>query len=543
LPKNIALAFGLKIETHAGRIPKEILDFLRSAGGHSLIIKGEAGTGKTTLALQIVEELMEEEANYYLSSRVSDEALYRQFPWLKEKSRRDSILRASKAFLKRTRPPHAKEAESVPKDATLRAAMELLKVLAKSETVATVVRSELQKLEGQIESGELGEEESERYGAEFVDGSIILDLGVLLPELELAYDLAESNLPKKTLVVIDSIDGLSEKYGILSNRIINTLQKDLVDHSSTNIIYVLESGGKTNLDYLGDGVVVLRNEERRGRRVRHLIIEKMRGSRIEKWRYLFTLADGRMKTFEQTQVMIPEVMKRHSPVEDPSDSTVSTGIADFDRVIGGLPKGGLVFFEFGPDIPQEVIECIELTIVADFISKKRGVVWYPLRSLNYPTLDGQINMLVSKDKISKCLKVLDASGIDAGYPFVSIIEGNDASNDLRWDSLSYLLSNASKPFISILGYDAMESQYGNDVFRNTHAFIDTMRREGNIVLAEATEVSTSFAALAHRSQLHIQIESIDGTVMFCGIKPYTPYYGIEFEITEGLPRVELIPMV
>src|SRR2546427_6821547 len=67
-----------------GRIPREIVEFFNAPGGHSLIAKGPAATGKTTFALQLTEALGEVTASHYLSARVSDESLVRQFIWLKE---------------------------------------------------------------------------------------------------------------------------------------------------------------------------------------------------------------------------------------------------------------------------------------------------------------------------------------------------------------------------------------------------------------------------------------------------------------------------
>jgi len=69
----------------AGRIPREVVAFFESGGGHSLIVKGPAGTGKTTFALQLTEEIGDVAASHYLSSRVSDESLYNQFTWLKDR--------------------------------------------------------------------------------------------------------------------------------------------------------------------------------------------------------------------------------------------------------------------------------------------------------------------------------------------------------------------------------------------------------------------------------------------------------------------------
>ena len=46
------------------------------------------------------------------------------------------------------------------------------------------------------------------------DGTVVVEMGSMMPEIEMAYDIVESNLPKKTLVVLDSVEALSENYGV-----------------------------------------------------------------------------------------------------------------------------------------------------------------------------------------------------------------------------------------------------------------------------------------------------------------------------------------
>jgi hypothetical protein len=70
------------VDILSNNLPAELRNFLLVRGGHSLIIRGNAGTGKTTLALQLIEELAEIEDSYYFSTRVSDAVLLNQFPWL-----------------------------------------------------------------------------------------------------------------------------------------------------------------------------------------------------------------------------------------------------------------------------------------------------------------------------------------------------------------------------------------------------------------------------------------------------------------------------
>src|SRR6266699_5535900 len=94
-----------------GMLPPEILQFFHNPGGHSLLIKGPAGTGKTTLALQLLETIYGFERNFYLSSRVSDRTLLTQFPWLVQKERTERLLNASKSFLNAINDPQKPAAQ------------------------------------------------------------------------------------------------------------------------------------------------------------------------------------------------------------------------------------------------------------------------------------------------------------------------------------------------------------------------------------------------------------------------------------------------
>src|SRR3972149_3969522 len=162
----------LTAQRKEGRIPPEIIEFFNGPGGHSLIVKGAAGTGKTTFALQLTEELGEIGLSHYLSSRVSDESLYNQFAWLRGRLQ-----------------PASLEMPAKPAGATTK-----------------VVRRALDQLVGNIERGEESEEEKkESSGAEVKDGFFDITIGFDLPEVERAYDFIDKQMPTRALVLVDSI--------------------------------------------------------------------------------------------------------------------------------------------------------------------------------------------------------------------------------------------------------------------------------------------------------------------------------------------------
>ncbi len=66
-----------------GRLPPELEKFLKE-DSVTLLIKGAPGTGKTTLALEILRAMSGKEESTYLSTRLSLEKIEKQFPWIEE---------------------------------------------------------------------------------------------------------------------------------------------------------------------------------------------------------------------------------------------------------------------------------------------------------------------------------------------------------------------------------------------------------------------------------------------------------------------------
>src|SRR5205814_43601 len=241
----------------AGRIPREVVEFFNAAGGHSLIVKGPAGTGKTTFALQLTEELGEVSASHYLSARVSDQSLVRQLIWL----------------------------------------------------------------------------------------------------------------PERSLVLIDSIDALGEHYGIPAARLITVLQKDMVEGSKQNVLYVLESSGETRLDYLGDGVVSLASSEYQGRRLRVLTIEKLRGQQVQHHRYLYTLDGGRLTAFDIREDIRPAKPQLWKPVKDLSKDAASMALRPPAGSAGGLSRGRVVAFAIPNAVPADYVDWLRTAMICNFVSQ------------------------------------------------------------------------------------------------------------------------------------------------------------------------------
>ncbi|MFQ6106628.1 MAG: gas vesicle protein GvpD P-loop domain-containing protein [Thermoplasmata archaeon] len=498
-------------------IPDALLDFFRGPGGHSLIVKGTAGTGKTTFALQLTEELESVENSYYMSIRVSDQSLYNQFPWLKDR------MEFSKRIAP-TRTEHVSEEEE-----------------------GKVHRTELKKLEGRIEMGE--EDENSIYDkiseGEVTETGLILDLGSDLPEIDKAYDVVENALPEKTLILIDSINALAERYGIHPSKLMNTLQRDLVETSSSDVLYVLESSGETRLDYLGDGVISFTSEEHAGRRLRIMKIEKLRGTEIRQHKCAYSLDGGRIRTFGFEKMEIPDKKAPWVPVPDISENWISTGNEQLDSLIGGFKKGTIVALEIGGNVDTVYSDLLKTSLISNFVSLGRGVAFVPEKKASSEIVRDEILPFVGEEALEKCMRVFEPSATTSveGSRIALPMEGADVDNELKWSNIEYHLSRAERPILSLMGFDTLEAVFGHEVIEEMAGHMSSIRKSKDIFLGIVTSTTSSTSPLANLAHTHIKIENIDGSVILYGEKPYTELHALSFDHSKGHPKAVLTPII
>ena len=495
-----------------GRIPREIVEFFNAPGGHSLIVKGPAGTGKTTFALQLTEALGEVTASHYLSSRVSDESLYRQFTWLKDRIKPKVLQTGSKA-------PHDTK----------------------------VARHALDQLEGKLEEGKEGEDgESESIGSGEVKGNFLeVTLGFDLPELEDAYTFVDDRIPERSLVLIDSIDALAEHYGIPAGRLITVLQKDLVEGSKQNVLYVLESSGETRLDYLGDGVISLASTDHQGRRLRVLTIEKLRGQQIQQHRYLYTLDGGRLTAFDIREEVRPVKPQLWRPVKDLSKDAVSFGLEALDRLTGGLYRGRVVAFEISNAVPSDHVDWLRTAIICNFAAQGRGVAHVPPRKGSAEFLRELVSPHLPPGAFDAQVRVFESATLGSADVSRTVLhmEGTNVDSDLKWSNVEFQLPKSERPFLAFMAFDTLESVYEEKVLEEMSGVFSAVRRAKDVFVGFVTPQSASASKLENLARVVLHLDSINGSVVLYGQKPYTELFSLAWDWSAGVPKAELRPIV
>ncbi|UCE39354.1 MAG: hypothetical protein JSW00_09075, partial [Thermoplasmata archaeon] len=303
---------------------------------------------------------------------------------------------------------------------------------------------------------------------------------------------------------------------------------------------------ETALDYLGDGVIsMFHTSDRNGRRIRMMDIQKLRGCEIPHSKYLYTLLGGRLMVFGPQQLNGSTYTGKWQPLPDPNELMVSTGCKELDELLGGgLRRGSLNMIEIGDNIQTEHADIIEHSLVYNFASKNRGVVWIPAKKATSKTVKEALNPYLKDHALEDNVRIYEKYGEGGAEGLFHHIEGKDVSQDLEWRTAKYELSKSDSPLLLLAGFDTMESIYptGNLV-EDLSDVMMFIRRMGDIFVGITTPSTMSTQRLADLTRTHIKFENIGGTTVVYCEKPHTELYALEIACENGYPKAKLAPIL
>lgn len=365
-------------------IPSEIKDFFDIEKGQTLLIKGLPGTGKTTLALEVMNTICEKGNGLYISTRIDPRRLYATNPWIKDVLPPKNVINATQTKL-------------------------------------------LESLRGK------GRELSNYYSVmDFF--KVFFDEAEEMDNLMIVIDSWDAVLNYTSEFIGDAQHSFEQN--------ICEFARDL----DTHLIFVSEFANIMPLDYIVDGVVTMEQFKLQGgsgyeglsgmrmRYARQIRLEKLRGVEIRQKTYTSTLHGGRFRYFEpyhehQDARIASDVVR----VPDLGEDRISTGIPDLDRVTRGLKYGSCNVIEIDHGVGKRYYQILT-ALASNAIKNGRGVFILP--SIGYQLSSRDIfvptNVIVSQPQeedseewTKEMLEKWDELRERTGRPILSII-GLDA---------------------------------------------------------------------------------------------------------------------
>jgi hypothetical protein len=147
------------------------------------------------------------------------------------------------------------------------------------------------------------------------------------------------------------------------------------------------------------------------------------------------------------------------------------------------------------------------------------------------------------DKFDKNVKILEPHATPGGSkPYALSLEGENISVDMKWQSIQFALQETAQPYLSVAGFDTLESIYGANVLDGMMDYISALLNAGGVFLAVATPSSKSLSKLADLAHTHIRMDKVSGVTLLSGEEPFTPAYALT-QPEPGDFRPRLVPIL
>ncbi len=372
-----------------------------------------------------------------------------------------------------------------------------------------------------------------------------------IKELQEIYQKVDSCLPEPSLIIIDSLESLIERYQINPTELIKTLQKDLVENSGVRLVIILETAENTQWDYLVDGVITLTKEVEYGRSFRSLNMDKLRGIRINQPIYLYTLNDGKFDYCKPFVHGIPEFEKAHDHIKDGKGTKYykrglfSTGSPEMDELIdGGYPRNGLVVLDISERVPFSGHMHLYGPVIENFLAQERGVLIMLSRGRGKDMLRGWIKDVFGD--ISECnVKILeldkettDMLGQSVSVRYEHIIR--EAYRELKYKSKGPVLTISD--WIGIENAISGEDLASGEVTRITRRLMNIMKDNSDLIIGLMGPGFSLSEKERYLSDIHMKLFTRYNSLLVYGEKPNTCIHNIYLTDDEH-PKANFIPLV
>jgi len=360
-----------------------------------------------------------------------------------------------------------------------------------------------------------------------------------------------SRIEKPATVVVDSWDAMSSQVN--DNKKVVSLQAaivELVRESRINLILVTESMEVTPLDYLVDGIVVLRNYEIDYRRAREIEIKKLRGSEIGRHKYPFTLKGGRFQSFKPFEHR--EIEKGRSAEFVPNTEThLSTGISDLDKIIdGGFKKGSFNIIEAGDNLSILGYRSIIAHMIINSIQQGHHCVCLPCCGWDERRLRRGILPFVSEEDYNKFFSVFEIGSEkkEDERENVRILKGDLMKAD--FSKFKDFIFRLEPPVMVIIGVDMLEYPYQlkergkvGEMLGLLSQLMTDMRDMGNVGAFGMTASLELGKELIHMSSTHMKLTELHKCVILYCNRPETKLHCLENVISDDTLRIKLTAVV
>ncbi len=466
---------------------EEIQKLLMEIHGYNLIIKGPPGAGKSTLALEILKSNPD---GIYISTRLTPKSLYNQFPWIEDYLKQENILDASQTYIPDTRNLG-----------------DHLKSILYYQDIPAFIKILYEKT------------------SEINNPIVVIDSWNAI--IESSQEGRKDKNPNKT----------------------NYMFAEFVRQMNAKVIMVLEEEGKTNWDYIADGILSLENIIDSGRILRKLQITKLRCQEIRNPIREYTLLNGRFRCMDifnknNMKTFARSFLPNHDLDEKES---LLAGITNLDKLLNnGLKRRQSLLIERKGIVSEDNLLFFLFPYIINNLKGNGRIIMLPPMNFdlenqsilfennfsfmnfsnNFRILDFSVNIKQEQD--------LELSQIQIRFDEGDIFEDKhkDMENIFQNIQNESMIFNSSiksdNPLLYILYLDSLEYKFNMINFVDILGkFISFIKSTGKIAVLITKPNLKYTGDIMNMVDKHLVLEEKDGLMKIYTEKPWSEYYGLK----------------
>jgi KaiC/GvpD/RAD55 family RecA-like ATPase len=360
---------------------------------------------------------------------------------------------------------------------------------------------------------------------------------------------------KAPLIIIDSWDAVAsfmDREARLNNeRVLQTWR----ERAGAKLIFVNEDPTDTSLDFVVDGCIKLDQVLYEDIRLREISLLKLRGVKISKPTYLFTLAEGNFRIFQNhnpnnfltnigsinfSQLDQQKYSKASSLNEK---GLIKSGYRELDvNLGGGFPKRGIALVEVESDINLHVAMVFLFRIIWTHL-KSGNVVFFELPdSFDRNSLESYLKPYLSLAQTHTERFFL--VGSRARHLTGPLVSGNDKSRSMNEISYFYKKvlkqqqSRTDRLLLGVLSFSTFQAI--NSGLKTDHKNFARRNIDLSIFVARKSETAICVTEVC---DIILRICVVKGSLFLKTIYPLSPILAMEVDHSSGFPVMNLIPLV
>ncbi len=399
------------------------------------------------------------------------------------------------------------------------------------------------KFFNQPENIELAEISEDR-----VDHPIFVDARLDEPALLFERITNELMDVKAPIIIIDTWDAIGffmDKEALVNNiKVLQTWR----ERARAKLIFVTEVPEDKAFDFLVDGIVELKERNYNERRVREIFLSKLRGIRINRPSYIFSVNDGLFHSYDHyrpSEFADSTLFSLHKNITESdlfkNKSHFTTGYRELDELLGGgFPIGSTIGIDLDSHVNAKIAFAFLSRVLANFIASKNPLIFQPLEKTGselitqyQKSLGSQkdlINLVLPKSR-SKQTRTNATKTIDKQL------------EDIKLAMQNIKKKHPKKYLLSILGPDASNLFSKADSDSNLHGLLSFIKSNSALSIFVSRRLPGSKQShLSSISDIILYILEIDGTMFLQSDRPWSHLFAIVAQ-SEKSRGIKLDPIV